>query len=59
MSKTGHTSYRLSENVRKKLAEIAELHDTTSTETLKRLINEAFRANFAEIAEMRKNREKR
>jgi len=48
-SKTAHTSYRLPDVVKNKLSQLAEFAGTTRTETLKVLINEAYKAKCEEM----------
>ncbi len=54
-SQTAHTSYRLPEVTKSKLAQLADFAGTTRTETLKRLINEAYTARQAEIKMFRES----
>jgi predicted transcriptional regulator len=54
-SKTTHTSYRLPPTIKSKLTTIAKVDSTTQTETLKRLINQEYKARQEEIAEFRKS----
>lgn len=55
-SKTAHTSYRLPETTKNKLIQLADFAGTTRTETLKVLINEAYKAKSDEIKMFLENR---
>jgi predicted DNA-binding protein len=48
-SGTTNTSYRLPDATKNKLDQLAEFAGTTRTETLKVLINEAYKAKYEEI----------
>jgi predicted DNA-binding protein len=52
---TKHISIRLSASIKSKLNMLAKIDDTTQTETLKRLINAAYKAREDEIKEFREN----
>jgi predicted DNA-binding protein len=52
-SETTHTSYRLPDATKNKLNLLADYYGTTRTETLKRLINEAYTVKQPEIKEFR------
>lgn len=52
-SNVKNTSYRLPDSVKNKLNLLADYYGTTRTETLKRLINEAYTAKREEIKEFK------
>jgi hypothetical protein len=54
--KTKHTSYRLTETTRRRLADIALLEGITSTQAVNNLIHAEYGKREAEIIEMKENR---
>jgi len=57
MAKIKHTSYRLPDETKKKLAQLAELDGLTSTAVINKLILAEYRARKKEIEEFLNNTE--
>lgn len=58
MPKTSHTSYRIPEEIKHKLAQLAQLDGLTSTDVLIKLVLNEHRHRAKEIEQMEREKQK-